>query len=53
MKRLTASRTVTDDGLDLEIEGAVRVVTGSDARTGLEAFVARKQPVFSTQRLDS
>ncbi len=46
MKRHTASPLVSDDALDYEIEGAVGVVTGTDAREGLSAFVEKRAPAF-------
>lgn len=47
MKRLSASRLVDDEALDLEIEAAAHVVTGPDAREGLTAFVEKRDPVFT------
>jgi enoyl-CoA hydratase/carnithine racemase len=47
MKRASRTRLVTDDGLDLEIEAAARVVTGPDAREGLAAFVEKREPRFA------
>jgi enoyl-CoA hydratase/carnithine racemase len=46
MKRQTTSPAVTIDGLDLEIEAAVHVVTGADAKEGLAAFTERRAPRF-------
>ena len=46
MKRQTTSAAVTLDGLDLEIEAAVHVVTGADAKEGLAAFTERREPRF-------
>lgn len=46
MKRQTTSPIVTIDGLDLEIEAAVHVVTGPDAKEGLAAFTERRAPTF-------
>lgn len=46
MKRQTASRAVTSEGLDLEIEAAVHVVTGPDSKEGLAAFTERRTPQF-------
>ena len=46
MKRQTRSPLISDDALDHELEGAVGVVTGSDAREGLSAFVEKRSPAF-------
>lgn len=46
MKRQTRSSAVTLESLDLEIEAAVHVVTGPDAKEGLEAFTERRAPRF-------
>jgi enoyl-CoA hydratase len=48
MKRASRSRLVTDDGLELEIEAAARVVTGPDAREGLAAFGEKREPRFAS-----
>jgi enoyl-CoA hydratase/carnithine racemase len=47
MKRMSAP-SLSDDGLDLEIETAARVVTGADAREGLAAFAEKREPVFGS-----
>jgi enoyl-CoA hydratase/carnithine racemase len=47
MKRMSAPH-LSDDGLDLEIESAARVVTGADAREGLAAFAAKREPIFGS-----
>jgi enoyl-CoA hydratase len=46
MKRQTTAKAVTRDGLDLEIQAAVHVVMGADAREGLTAFTERRAPHF-------
>jgi enoyl-CoA hydratase/carnithine racemase len=52
MKRMTRQRAVSDLDLQAELEEAARVAAGPDARAGLEAFVAREEPVFPTERVD-
>lgn len=52
MKRMTRARAVSDLDLQAELEGAVAVVTGPDARAGLAAFAAGEEPVFSKERLE-
>jgi enoyl-CoA hydratase/carnithine racemase len=47
MKRMSAPH-LSDDGLDLEIESAARVITGPDAREGLAAFAEKREPVFAS-----
>lgn len=47
MKRLSASPRVTDTGINLELEGAVHLVSGPDAREGLAAFQAKREPDFT------
>ena len=47
MKRMSRSRTVTDNGLDHEIDAAAHLVVGEDAREGLAAFGAKRQPRFT------
>jgi enoyl-CoA hydratase/carnithine racemase len=47
MKRMSAPR-LSDDGLDLEIESAARVITGADAREGLAAFAEKREPIFGS-----
>lgn len=46
MKRMSRP-SVSDDGLDLEIEAAISVVGGVEAREGLAAFAAKREPDFS------
>jgi enoyl-CoA hydratase/carnithine racemase len=46
MKTMTASSLVTDQSLADEIESAVDVVTSADAREGLAAFRAKREPRF-------
>jgi enoyl-CoA hydratase/carnithine racemase len=50
MKRMTR-RGVSDLELQAELEGAVDIVSGPDARAGLDAFIAGATPVFSAERL--
>lgn len=50
MKRLSASSRVTDAGLDREIESAVQLICGPDARSGLAAFEHRTEPRFTAGR---
>jgi len=52
MKRMTRRRSVSDIDLQAELEGAVSVVTGQDARAGLAAFVAGEEPVFAAERME-
>ncbi|HUY74593.1 MAG TPA: enoyl-CoA hydratase/isomerase family protein [Candidatus Dormibacteraeota bacterium] len=52
MKRMSRARGVSDIDLQAELEGAVAVVTGLDARAGLAAFAAGEEPVFSKERLE-
>ena len=47
MKRLSTPARVSDSGLDLEIEAAVHLVSAPDAREGLAAFEAKREPRFS------
>ena len=47
MKRMSVSRSVTVDGLDLEVEAAVGVIGGPDAREGVSAFLDKRDPVFT------
>ena len=47
MKRMSVSRSVTVDGLDLEVEAAVGVIGGPDAREGVSAFLEKRDPVFT------
>jgi enoyl-CoA hydratase/carnithine racemase len=49
MKRMSRSSTVTDQGLDLEIEAAAHLVVGEDAREGLMAFGAKRAPRFTAR----
>jgi enoyl-CoA hydratase/carnithine racemase len=47
MKRMSRSRLVTEDGIDLEVEAAVAVVGSSDAREGVAAFLGKREPRFT------
>lgn len=47
MKRLSASPRVTEAGINLELEGAVHLVTGPDAQEGLAAFIGKRDPEFT------
>ncbi|WP_214109369.1 enoyl-CoA hydratase/isomerase family protein [Acrocarpospora catenulata] len=49
MKRMTAPARVNGPGLDLELEGAVHVVTGVDGREGLAAFREKRVPRFTAR----
>ena len=46
MKAMTASGQVTDERLEHEVEAAVHVVTGPDAKEGLAAFEQKRAPAF-------
>jgi enoyl-CoA hydratase/carnithine racemase len=52
MKRMTATRLVSQDMLDMEIEAAAHIVAGADAREGLVAFKERREPVFGMDGRD-
>jgi enoyl-CoA hydratase/carnithine racemase len=51
MKRMTRRRAISDLDLQAELEEAARVVAGTDAQSGLRAFVAGAEPVFAAERL--
>ena len=44
MKRMSTSRSVTEDGIDLELEASVGVICGPDAREGVSAFLGKRDP---------
>jgi enoyl-CoA hydratase/carnithine racemase len=48
MKRMTASKMVSVDMLEMEAEVAAHLVAGPDAREGLIAFKEKRAPVFSS-----
>jgi enoyl-CoA hydratase/carnithine racemase len=52
MKRMTASRLVTQEMLEMEIEAAAHIVAGPDALEGLAAFKEHRDPVFSAESRD-
>lgn len=47
MKRLSTPGAITDEGLDREIEAAAELIVGPDAREGLAAFFAKRDPLFA------
>jgi len=52
MKRMTASRLVAPEMLEMEIEAAAHIVAGPDALEGLAAFKERREPTFSSDGRD-
>ena len=47
MKRLSTASTITDEGLDAEIEAVAHLIAGADAQEGLAAFFDKRDPVFA------
>jgi len=45
-KAMTASSQITDDRLTQEVDAAVQIVTGPDAKEGLAAFSDKRAPQF-------
>lgn len=52
MKRMTASRLVSQDMLEMEIEAAAHIVAADDALEGLAAFKEGREPVFDSESRD-
>lgn len=52
MKRMTASRLVSQDMLEMEIEAAAHIVAGADASEGLAAFKEHREPLFTSDARD-